>query len=254
MGETLDLWVSPTGRIYIAGEPGLMTVTLEAGSRTLAGVDSVVPSGVASVEHVWGLDDDCIFSWGGGVLGGRDLFMWHWNGSAWTRVESPGRIHAMHGVARDAIFAVGAEGLFARWDSARWHVLASPPDPGHVSFVHASSPDEVYACSIGGVLYEASTRGVRMRAESAGTAFGVVKWRDRVLVAGGYGGFLALDGPALKPFFEQTQPFLLPPCKDEVLYLVSNGLESTNDFVNFRYVFDMDLAAALGPRYRIAVT
>ncbi len=86
----------------------------------------------------------------------------HWDGTAWTRVQSPnagqpenGDLSGVAVVAADDVWAVGGYGqgapgrtLIEHWDGATWTIVPSPnkgPFPNSLSAVTASAPDDVWA-------------------------------------------------------------------------------------------------------------
>ncbi len=86
----------------------------------------------------------------------------HWDGSAWTRVQSPnagqpagGYLSGVGAVAADDVWAVGSFGqdapsrtLIEHWDGSAWSIVPSPnkgPFPNALSSVTVVASDDVWA-------------------------------------------------------------------------------------------------------------
>jgi hypothetical protein len=86
----------------------------------------------------------------------------HWDGTAWTRVNSPnagqpagGDLSGVAALAADDVWVVGGYGqgapgrtLIEHWDGTTWTVVPSPnkgPFPNSLSAVTAIAPDDVWA-------------------------------------------------------------------------------------------------------------
>jgi len=173
------------------------------------------------VEGVWGLDGGPVYAWGrqGGVP--RVL---RFDGAAWTELPTPpGFVVAMHGVAPDVTFAVGEEGLIARWDGERWTAMESDTDRT-LSSVFVADPSRLWICGVRGDLLEGSIHGVQHVTRSPEALLAIVWWRDQVWVGtSGELGLCTLDGDRLvsrKPNLRVTRidarGELLLSCRDIV--------------------------------------
>jgi hypothetical protein len=182
------LWRSPSRRVFVSDAAGAVHVHPDLDKRD-AGLwrsDSLD----ATVLGVWGLDDTCVFAWG---IRDKASVMFQWNGKSWKPVPSPGRVVRMSGVSRDAIMAVGTEGLIARWDGNGWRAIPGPTSET-LSGIHVVTNDEWYACGQGGSLLEGSSFGIQARSRWPGPLQDVAKFADRVWVASGATGLLRLKG------------------------------------------------------------
>ncbi len=148
-----------------------------------------------TLTGIWGLDDECVFTWG--VKGGVGV-LYRFDGRAWSEMPAPGEIGAMHGIARDRVYAVGRDGFFARWDGSRWTNVETP-ERGPLMDVFVAGEDEMYAVGSGGQLLRGSTRGWDELLRGAAPLWGVAKWKGEVWVAGEKRGILKLAGSTLVP-------------------------------------------------------
>lgn len=183
-------------------------------------------------ELVWGVDEDFVFVWGGGLSSLPDdpAFLWHWDGRSWRELPSPGRIYAMHG-DRSTVFAVGFGGLVARWDGNAWHRMA-PPGRGSIQFVYAASADDACACGLDGVVYTGSAHGWVEAARATTTLTGVAIWRGKTLLAARHQGFLELTGDALTVARKDLDPRMLH-VGEQLLWLDAGCVLGSEDFERF---------------------
>ncbi len=144
---------------------------------------------------VWGIDDGCVFAWGG-TFDGRNV-MYRWDGQRWAEMPNPGfEVNAMHGTGPNLVYAVGRLGRSARWDGRTWQQLAGPSNE-HLTSVFVASADEQYATGSAGSLLEGSAHGWARIARGPGpdtALFAVAKWHGEVWVGGGAFGLLRRKG------------------------------------------------------------
>jgi hypothetical protein len=211
------LWVSPKGVAYVS-ELDEHVWRSEKPAKFEAWKEYAVP---ATLAGVWGLDDSNVFAWGVGNGGPK---MFRWNGSKWSEMDSPGEVARMHGLSKEHILAVGAEGLLARFDGKRWTQI--PLRTGeNLMGVHVAGPDEFHACGEGGNLLEGSRHGWRERARMDHPLLDVAKFEGSVFVAGGEEGLLSLKGKTnrlavIKPNIKATsfdaRERLIISCNDKI--------------------------------------
>jgi len=186
------LWRSPAGHVYVSDSAGQVHVNDHPGRASASWRKDPLP-GV--LTGIWGLDDRCVFTWG---VHGDDTVLYRWDGTAWSRMDSPGRVIGMHGISPDLVYAVGNDGLIARLDGDRW--LPQPaPLRAVLSDVFVASPDEMYAVGAGGWMLEGSVHGWSVLLEGPGPMFGVARLGDEVLVGAASEGLMRLDGNRLVP-------------------------------------------------------
>jgi hypothetical protein len=112
----------------------------------------------------------------------------------------------MHGVAPDLVYAVGREGLVARWDGRKWTKVVTP-GRGVLTDVHVVGEDEMYAVGSGGQLLQGSIHGWAEVLNASGPLFGIAKWKGEVWVAAEEQGVMKLAAPKLvsmKPNIKAT--------------------------------------------------
>jgi hypothetical protein len=190
-GWITGFWVSPSSRIYYAGDAGdaLTGVYVEAAGDAYDMRWERTPLDVA-YSGVWGLDDDFVFAWGGLSSEPKLAF---YDGRTWTEVESPGPINAMHGVARDLVYAVGDGGLAAWWDGAKWNRQPTPTR-GILNAVRVVSDAEIYATGPCDRVLAGSIYGWSERYISPYPTYDVTKHGGDVWVALGSVGVGRLTG------------------------------------------------------------
>jgi len=206
IGWLADLWVSPSGRIFVAeATSGAFAIHWNL-STDPTQTDWQTMKCPAVIEGVWGLHDELVFAWG---RRGSDNDMYWFNGQSWSQMPSPGVVVAMHGTAPDCIFAVGEGGMVAHWNGAQWR-RTTVPSVGTLSAVHVVSPDEVYATGPARRVLEGSIYGWQelCSTESGGIYCG--KWRDDLWVVTGVAGLSRVIDNELVPVMHD--PLLRPYC------------------------------------------
>src|SRR6266849_1218818 len=191
MGWFTSLWRSPAGCTYVSDSAGTVHVNPDVKPRAKPWRQHKL-KGVLS--GVWGLDDKCVFVWGG--VKDKDL-MYRWDGKDWKEMESPGEVVGMHGLAPNLIYAVGAGGLVARWDGRRWNKCVTH-STAMLSAVIVASPDEIYAVGAGGVMLEGSSSGWKELLTGPGPMFGVAKYKGDVWVGAAQHGLMKVVKKKLK--------------------------------------------------------
>lgn len=157
-GVFVHAWQAPSGRAFVV-QLGFGMYELPAMTEDGGAVESIDHTGLGPVMGVWGLDDRAIWAWG---ADGDGPFGLHFDGDAWNRTPIPGPFHAVHGVAPDRVFAVGAGGLIARWDGRRWQTVAPGNQPARrLTDVCVADDGTVY-------VTEGSGEGALLRVTDAG--------------------------------------------------------------------------------------
>lgn len=192
-GRLSGLWRAPDGEVFVADARGAVH-HFRDGCAPGARWETHRLGGV--VRGVWGTREDDVWAWSM-VPGGARLH--RWDGAQWREVAAPGVVAAMHGVAPDLVYAVGAEGLVAAWDGDRWRRVGAPTDRP-LSSVFVADAREMYAVGPGGDLLEGSVHGWIGRASFEGPLQSVAVWRGGVLVGAGAAGLMRLDGTELAPW------------------------------------------------------
>ncbi len=170
---------------------------------------------------IFGLSDDYVLAWGNKDVGVGVMLLW--NGQGWREIPSPGPdVTAVHGIAKDLIYAVGYWGLIARWDGAKWHKV-SPITKLILLSVTVVSPDEIYACGDGGVLLDGSVHGWALGLQWPKPLYGVARFCGDLWVGAQKDGLMKRDRDTLIP--------VKPNIKAELLearqHLIISAAEST---------------------------
>lgn len=260
-GAARDLWVSPSGRVYVVGRfedvDGLHVGTPDGSSYRWSRIDLPGFGGRSRVQGVWGLDDDFIFAWGGGafIVPGDDLtseralrdppVCAHFDGAAWRSVDAPGAISAVHGSSKEHVVAVGC-GLVARWQWGRWERMESPI-AGSFSFVRVDGEDAL-AATFQGELYEGTPHGWRLLTRCERNVWGLASWEGQMIVATRPDGLLRVAGDTVEPLVESFNASCLHAGR-ALFWCSTSGLLGTRDFKTFEEVRDTELGAALGGEY-----
>jgi hypothetical protein len=229
LGWLTCLWRSPSGLLF-ATEGTSNHAALWVGKVAAGGVTAwhdvrtpFVPSGV------WGLDDDFVLAWGSAGGTKTTPHLWRWDGATWKPMTAPdGTTVDIHGLRRDLIYAVGQEGLIARFDGSGWQTIPSPTQT-MLSSVFVAGEREMYACGTRGRLLEGTIHGWSELLIADGPLSSVAKWRDTVFVGSADLGLFRLDGntlvavdPDVKPHQMDARGNLLLAC-DERLVETADG-------------------------------
>jgi hypothetical protein len=191
LGWYTGLWRSPSGKCYVSTSHGEVLFNPDPKPRAAPWQSQRVP---ATLAGIWGLTDELIFTWG---LRGSSPIVLRFDGTAWKELPAPpGEIVGMHGISEKLVYAVGRDGLIARWDGKAWTKVVSPAR-GALSSVFVATDDEMYAVGPSRQLLQGSIRGWTEILEGPGPMFGVVRWNDGVWVGAAEHGLLKLDGAKL---------------------------------------------------------
>jgi len=151
------------GTVFAPGEDGIHIGKCPSGTKsTWTFYETPFSPG-----GIWGLSSDFVLAWGDVYnkgpsdkkhkFDGRCLV---WNGDGkWRDFKSPGfGVMQIRGLAADFLYAVGVEGLVARWDGQSWKKV-QVPDAGFMSDLWIVNADEMYAVSEEGAIFEGSQYG-----------------------------------------------------------------------------------------------
>jgi hypothetical protein len=221
------IWRSPAGVVYVSGATSRAVHRFDD-VYDLAGrppVDAVLD---AALEGIWGLDDRHLYAWGTrrGARGDLEHPVFHGDGQRWVELPAPGpAVIDLQGDAPDRIYAVGYDGLVARWDGHAWRREAVPTREV-LCCVHVAGADEVYACGHGGSVLAGRGGDWTKIAEIDGglPAFAVAKFKGALYVAGGPlglyrwpgGGALELIKPNIKATWFDARQELVITCDNEI--------------------------------------
>jgi len=182
------IWRSPKRAVFVSGAALLYNSDMAAPGAENAWQQHDVFAGMAFMG-VWGLSDDCVFTWGTEWEGPNRLF--RFNGKQWRETPAPGfRITALHGIAPDCLTAVGEFGEAARFHANRWQIFPTPVRE-RLTSVFMVSADQIYAVGAGGSVLEGSSAGWGKIAEGPklptgdGAALRAVAWWQGELWIGG---------------------------------------------------------------------
>lgn len=164
-GRVRGLWVSPTKTIYLTAPNG-RSVGLSIGYPSTSGYswkqEESVGAPSTHPEHVWGLSDDFVMAWGGGILDAAhypdpatrpsldEPFYWLKKGIHWSKYPSPPWMTRVHGQDEASLYGVGHAGLTARWQGTQWERLQ--PSKAEILYLQVTSNLEVYGTSSFGDL------------------------------------------------------------------------------------------------------
>lgn len=194
-GWHTGLWRSTANFIYVTELYGRIHVCRNLQTISDMSTWERVDFKNAIMQGVWGLNDQAVFVWCKINMKPAVLF---WNGKTWTELPPPpDEIAGMDGISPEHVYAVGANGLIARWDGRAWNRVVIPSTEFLVS-VCVVSADEMYAVGQGGVLWEGSSSGWGKVADGPGGSLqGVAKFAGDVWVGGRKEGLLKREGKKL---------------------------------------------------------
>ncbi len=76
---------------------------------------------------IWGLNENCVFVWGGSWEEPNQVFFF--DGNEWQQIEAPDfPVRTIHGCAPDCIYAAGRDSGIAKWDGESWEYFDVPVD------------------------------------------------------------------------------------------------------------------------------
>ncbi len=131
--------LSPNGELWTAGQRGIV-------QRYKASSWEVVNLAPDLID-VWSTSSSN--AWAVGEFG----FIYHFDGSSWTRKETPTRerLNAVWGLSPSFAFAGGDGGLMLRWNGTSWVELGFPSD-NDVLAIWGQEANAVYAVTFGGEI------------------------------------------------------------------------------------------------------
>lgn len=173
---------------------------------------------------LWGSWDDLAFGWGLSE-------MIRWDGQAWSAMPSPGEVYAVHGPARDMVFAVGRAGLLSRWDGSAWRTM-EPPCRESLIAVHAASEDDVWAIAKPGTLLHGTATSLRPVLTSDKPLKAVARFRDAVYVAVEDAGLFRFEDGELTLVKDTFKPRQLE-ARESLLCAGGDSVVGTDDGVKF---------------------
>jgi len=226
VGWFTGLWRSPAGCVYVSDSAGIVHVNLDRNPRAAPWRQHNLKG---ALSGVWGIDDQCVLVWG---LAKDKNVMYRWNGRAWSEMESPGYVVAMHGLKPDLIYAVGRGGLVARWDGRRWNKCVTH-STAMLSAVFVAGPDEMYAVGAGGVMLEGSSSGWKELLTGPGPMFGVAKFKGEVWVGAAEHGLMKLVKNKLKAVKPDIKAEILD-ARVDLLISSPKAIVGTADGATFR--------------------
>ncbi len=189
-GRVRGLWVSPTKTVYLTAPNG-RSVGLSIGYPGASGYtwkeEESVGTPSTYPENVWGLSDEFVMAWGGGVLDAAQYpnpatrpsidepYCWLKNGTEWTKYPSPGWLSQIHGQDKTSLYAVGQAGLTARWHGTAWEQLASAE--AQITYLQVTPDHSVYGTSsFGDLLRYSDMSGWTPFVPDIGYITGFVSW------------------------------------------------------------------------------
>lgn len=100
-------------------------------------------SDILSVKAgLWGASPNDI--WAVGDTLGLTPYVHHWDGKAWSRVNVPESVQAVHGSSVNDVWAVGSAGNLIRWNGNSWSTIIPSGSTVVWSGVWANSPKDVW--------------------------------------------------------------------------------------------------------------
>lgn len=190
-GWKTGVWQSRSGQVFVSTSEGYIFRNPDPVGGGIWDYERVP----FSLSGVWGLSDDNVFVWG---LTAEAPAMAHFNGQRWTAIDAPSKeslVGGMHGISRSMIYAVGGQGLIARWNSSEgWDVMKSPVDE-MLTGVWIESENEMYAT--GECILHGSIHGWVEGIPGETQLTAVAKWRGKVYVAATEAGLACLESDSL---------------------------------------------------------
>jgi len=226
------LWRSLEGPVYVSNSEGIVHIRKDFKKKKGQEAWKEVQL-EAQLFGIWGLSDTCVFTWG--KAGGKHV-MFRFDGKKWNPMPSPEDVSVLHGLSPDLLYAVGPDGTMARWDGQAWKSVRIAAK-SHFTGLFVAGPDEMYATTEAGELWEGTSHGWSKRAEAEDSLWDVAKYKGEVWAAGGEQGLLRLKGKTkklecIKPNVEATAF----DARNKLLITTNEILVETDDGANFKGV------------------
>lgn len=233
------LWKSPSGKVFVSDATlGGVHIFEDVMDQARSPIDFKLPNDVAP-EGVWGLSDDCVFTWGTRMDAHRKKTypVFRFDGRQWHELPSlRSPISKLHGTQPDVVYAAGWQGLISRWDGTRWTEFPTPTRE-ILTDVHVEDWDEMYAVGTQGIFLEGSASGWGFGANNPLGAVplrAVAKYKGEVYVGAGTLGLLkrATGGGALEEFKAHVGTNHLE-ARDNLIVCGNNAIIGTSDNSSF---------------------
>lgn len=154
-GETHDVWCSPRGDVWTAGDDGILIICDQC-QRYELGRERFVRYESPTRKDLFGL-------WGSAyndiwAVGAEGTIL-HFDGSRWMpspvdpNDRASGRLLRVWGSGANDVWAVGDRSAIEHWDGSRWTLAVVPlPDPPDLFSVSGSGRDDVWAVGNQGLV------------------------------------------------------------------------------------------------------
>jgi len=235
------LWLSDSGTLYVASAHKQVLRNTRLMKEWKPGQESFETLPVdASLSGIWGLSDECVFTWGQRYDNGWEYPVFQWNGKTWKELPSPGfKVLSMHGLAPDFVYAVGHDGGIASWNGANWQRWPVP-EPEVFTSVFVASDDQMFAVGVNNSVLEGSRTGWGKIAQ--GPAYpvplsAVAWWKGELWIGAGTFGLLRRVGTTDQ--LEVVKPNIHAigfDARHSLLISCPNVIASTADGVTFKGV------------------
>jgi len=136
--------------------PAMATSSAKAYNYFIAGYSGTILNSTGSgwslqpipttqrLYRIWGSAGDDVY-----CVGDEGIF--HYDGVAWTNVNSSTTFGALWGSGPDDVFAGGSSGAIRHWNGSTWAVQTSGTAQ-YLTDIWGSGPDDVYAVGFGGTV------------------------------------------------------------------------------------------------------
>jgi hypothetical protein len=183
------MWLSPTGKYYLSGVLGT-AATNAPGKFVRTRVTT------SKLFSIWGLSDEAVY-----VVGAEGACH-RFDGKRWNDMSLDAKVdvRGIHGTSESNLFAVGI-GVVARWDGARWQMIAGLPD---ALCVHVAGDDRAYVGTRDGAFCVTGDKVLRLEGKAT-SYYSVTGWRGDIYFGTQGAGLFGLQNDTLISLRPETQ-------------------------------------------------
>ena len=177
-----DIWRAGDNALFVTDADGRVHV----GDGTAWNTEAVTD---APLNTVWGFGRDQVYA------GGDDGIVYLRGGAGWQAGSPPlgSKILCIRGNSPSSLYAAGEDALFWHFDGSEWTPIELPTNAILVGLL-CVGPVDVIVCGQEGALFRGAGEFWRDLSQPGKSFYKIIRWRDRILIAGGADGVLEFDG------------------------------------------------------------
>ena len=189
-----SMWQSQSGKVYACSMSGRLHALIYNNWKVID-LDEKY-----SLNHIWGFSDNSIYCCG------LDDVLFQKTTHEWNRIKTHFEtdLLVIGGTSANNLYILGEDGKIFFYDGMNWSEIESPTNHCFVS-IFCASQDEIYISGWEGTLFKGSRLGWQRIDKVDFDLWSIAKFKDKILVAGGEEGLLAIDNNMLVPFNDKIE-------------------------------------------------